>query len=119
MSGYLITRLQQIGLVAPAAVVTSAVLRGSYHLYQGWGGFTANLALGLFFGTLFVRWRRTWPLVIAHFLVDLTAGVAYIANHHRLPTGAVGPLLAAAVGLILGAIVLFAWKPAPERALAQ
>ena len=119
MSGYLITRLQQFGLVAPAAVVTSAVLRGSYHLYQGWGGFTANLALGLFFGTLFVRWRRTWPLVIAHFLVDLTAGVAYIANHHRLPTGAVGPLLAAAVGLILGAIVLFAWKPAPERALAQ
>lgn len=113
VAGYLITRLQQLRFAAPAAVVTSAVLRGSYHLYQGWGGFLGNLALGLFFGTLFIRWRRTWPLVIAHFLVDTAAGIAYIANHHHLPSGVVGPILAAAVGIALGAFVLFR-VPAPE-----
>jgi membrane protease YdiL (CAAX protease family) len=116
--GYLITRLQQLRFSAPAAVVTSAVLRGSYHLYQGWGGFAGNLTLGLFFGTLFIKWRRTWPLVIAHFLVDTAAGIGYIANHHHLPSGIVGPILAALVGVAVGAIVLFrvpAPRPVPSR----
>ena len=57
----------------------SAVLRGSYHLYQGWGGFVGNLILGVAFGSIFLRWRRTWPLVVAHITVDVLAGVAYIA----------------------------------------
>jgi membrane protease YdiL (CAAX protease family) len=79
--GYLIRRLRQIGWMAPAAVLGSAVLRATYHLYQGWGGFAGNLLLGLAFGFVFVRWRRTWPLVTAHFLVDTAAGIAYIALH--------------------------------------
>lgn len=77
--GYFIRRLEQIGWAVPAALLTSAVLRGSYHLYQGWGGFAGNLLLGLAFGVVFLRWRRTWPLVTAHFLVDTLAGLAYIA----------------------------------------
>lgn len=76
--GYLIRRLEQIGWAAPAALLASALLRGTYHLYQGWGGFAGNLLLGLAFGFIFVRWRRTWPLVTAHFLVDTLAGIAYI-----------------------------------------
>jgi membrane protease YdiL (CAAX protease family) len=76
--GYLVRRLGQLGWSGRAAVATSAALRGSYHLYQGWGGFAGNLALGLVFGYAFLRWRRTWPLVFAHALVDILAGVAYI-----------------------------------------
>jgi membrane protease YdiL (CAAX protease family) len=76
--GYVIRRLEQLGAAAAAALVGSAVLRGSYHLYQGWGGFTGNLLLGLFFGAVFLRWRRTWPLVVAHFAIDVMAGAAYI-----------------------------------------
>jgi membrane protease YdiL (CAAX protease family) len=76
--GYLIRRLEQLGWAAAGALVASAVLRGSYHLYQGWGGFTGNLLLGLFFGLVFLRWRRTWPLVVAHFAIDVLAGAAYI-----------------------------------------
>jgi membrane protease YdiL (CAAX protease family) len=83
--GYLTTRLQQLGLTAAAAVGASALLRGTYHLYQGWGGFTGNLALGLFFGVVFVRTRRTWPLVIAHFLLDVGAGVGYLLFREHLP----------------------------------
>jgi uncharacterized protein len=83
--GYLVTRLQQAGAVAWVAVGTSALLRGSYHLYQGWGGFAGNLAMGLFFGVLFVRWRRTWPFVVAHFLLDLGAGIGYLVFREHLP----------------------------------
>lgn len=81
--GYLIRRLEQTGWSALAAVATSAVLRGSYHLYQGWSAFVGNLALGLAFGYAFQRWRRTWPLVTAHFAVDVLAGVAYIGLRGR------------------------------------
>src|SRR5207247_4789137 len=35
--GYLIRRLQQVGWSPLVALVASAALRGSYHLYQGWG----------------------------------------------------------------------------------
>lgn len=77
--GYLIRRLEQLGWPGNTAVLTSALLRGTYHLYQGWGGFAGNFALGLAFGYAFRRWRRTWPLVTAHFVVDSLAGLAYIA----------------------------------------
>jgi membrane protease YdiL (CAAX protease family) len=83
--GYLITRLEQIGWSTVAAVVTSALLRGSYHLYQGWGGFLGNLAMGLLFGILFVRWRRTWPFVLAHFVLDVGAGVGFLVFREHLP----------------------------------
>ena len=76
--GYLIHRLEQVRWPSAAAIGASALLRGTYHLYQGWGGFTGNLALGLAFGYAFTRWRRTWPLVMAHFLVDTLAGIGYI-----------------------------------------
>jgi membrane protease YdiL (CAAX protease family) len=76
--GYLVRRLEQIGWAGPAALATSAVLRGTYHLYQGWGGFTGNLLLGAIFGAVYLKWRRTWPLVVAHFVIDALAGLGYI-----------------------------------------
>jgi membrane protease YdiL (CAAX protease family) len=85
--GYLVTRLQQVGWTPVAAVVGSAVLRGSYHLYQGWGGFAGNLLMGLLFGFLFLRWRRTWPFVITHFLLDASAAVGWLLLHQHLPGG--------------------------------
>jgi membrane protease YdiL (CAAX protease family) len=83
--GYLVTRLQQLRWSPVAAVVGAAVLRGSYHLYQGWGGFAGNLLMGLLFGLLFLRWRRTWPFVVAHFLLDVGAGVGYLLFRQHLP----------------------------------
>ena len=84
--GYLITRLQQLSWSPVHAIVASALLRGSYHLYQGWGGFAGNVAMGLLFGYLFLRWgRRTWPFVVAHALLDLGAGVGFILFRESLP----------------------------------
>ena len=84
--GYLVTRLQQLSWSPLAAVAASALLRGSYHLYQGVGGFVGNVAMGALFGFLFLRWgRRTWPFVVAHVLLDVGAGVGFILFRDRLP----------------------------------
>jgi membrane protease YdiL (CAAX protease family) len=82
---YLVTRLRQLGLTEIGAVGASALLRATYHLYQGWGGFLGNLAMGLLFGFFFVRTRRAWPLVVAHFLLDVGAGVGYLLFREHLP----------------------------------
>ena len=83
--GYLLHRLEQLGWNAAGALWASALLRASYHLYQGWGGFAGNLLLGLAFGYAFQRWRRTWPLVVAHAAVDVLAGIGYILFRGKIP----------------------------------
>jgi membrane protease YdiL (CAAX protease family) len=82
---YLVTRLRQLGLTEVSAVGASALLRGSYHLYQGWGGFLGNVAMGVLFGFVFTRTRRAWPIVVAHFLLDVTAGIGYLLFREHLP----------------------------------
>jgi membrane protease YdiL (CAAX protease family) len=75
--GYFITRLRQLGLGENASLLSAAVLRGSYHLYQGFGGFLGNLIMGLVFGRFWQRTNRLWPLVIGHTLIDVVAFVGY------------------------------------------
>lgn len=75
--GYLITRLRQLGLHENSSLLVAAVLRGSYHLYQGFGGFVGNLVMGLVFGRVWQRTNRLWPLVVAHTLLDVVAFVGY------------------------------------------
>lgn len=75
--GYLITRLEQLGWRQYTALLAAAVLRGSYHLYQGFGGFVGNLVMGLVFGFYWQRTKRLWPLVIAHTILDVVAFVGY------------------------------------------
>jgi membrane protease YdiL (CAAX protease family) len=80
---YLLTRLRQLGLRTPVAITISALIRGSYHLYQGLGGFFGNAAMGLLFGWLYTRWGRVTPLVVAHTVLDVVAFVGYalLAGH--------------------------------------
>ncbi|MGD9485444.1 CPBP family intramembrane glutamic endopeptidase [Streptomyces sp. TRM70308] len=75
--GYLLRRLDQLGWGPLAAIGASALLRGSYHLYQGVGGFVGNVAMGVIFGWLYRRWGRVGPLVAAHALIDIVAFVGY------------------------------------------
>jgi membrane protease YdiL (CAAX protease family) len=82
--GYLLRRLDQLGWSPARALAASALLRGAYHLYQGFGGFFGNLALGLLFGRLYQTRGRTTPLVIAHFLIDSAAGLGYLALRGRV-----------------------------------
>ncbi|MFI0926749.1 CPBP family intramembrane glutamic endopeptidase [Streptomyces sp. NPDC021012] len=75
--GYLLRRLGQLGWTPMAALVASSVLRGSYHLYQGVGGFIGNMVMGVVFVLLYRRWGRVGPLVVAHALLDIVAFVGY------------------------------------------
>ena len=81
--GYLLSRLDKLGVRPSRAIALSAVIRGSYHLYQGVGAFVGNAAMGLIFGYLYRRWGRVMPLLIAHFLIDAVTFVGYalLAGH--------------------------------------
>jgi membrane protease YdiL (CAAX protease family) len=74
---FLIDRLGMKGWRFWAVLLTSALLRGSYHLYQGFGGFVGNAIMGAVFVLVYRRWGRLGPLVVAHFILDLVSFVGY------------------------------------------
>jgi membrane protease YdiL (CAAX protease family) len=89
VAGYLLHRLRQLGWNDGPALAVSSVLRGSYHLYQGLGGFAGNAVMGVVFGWLYQRWGRVAPLVVAHTLMDSVAFVGYallVGHVSWLPT---------------------------------
>lgn len=74
---YLLTRLRALGWSDNSALAASALLRGSYHLYQGLGGGIGNVVMGVIFGRYWQRTCRLWPLVIAHAVIDVVAYIGY------------------------------------------
>jgi membrane protease YdiL (CAAX protease family) len=81
--GFLLTRLRQLKVSPVVALVAVSLLRGAYHLYQGFGAGLGNFAMGLVFGYAWQRTGRLWPLVFAHALIDAVAFVGYalLAGH--------------------------------------
>ncbi|CAN5249187.1 CPBP family intramembrane metalloprotease [soil metagenome] len=75
--GYLFARLRDLGWGTWSIIVLTALLRGSYHLYQGFGAFLGNAAMGVLFGWLYSRHGRLLPLVIAHVAIDTAVFVGY------------------------------------------
>ena len=84
MVGYLFRRWTQAGWGTWTVIATSALVRGSYHLYQGFGGFVGNVAMGLLLGWVYTRTRRVMPLVVAHTLLDVVAFVGYAVLADRV-----------------------------------
>src|SRR3984893_5730687 len=87
--GYLLSRLDKLGVKPGAAIAISAVIRGSYHLSQGAGAFVGNAAMGVIFGLFYRRYGRVTPLIIAHTLIDAVTFVGYapLAGHVSLLAG--------------------------------
>ena len=75
--GYLFARLRDLGWKTWPIILSAALLRGSYHLYQGFGAFVGNFAMGALFGWLYSRYGRVLPLVIAHFMIDTAIFLGY------------------------------------------
>jgi membrane protease YdiL (CAAX protease family) len=75
--GYLYARLRDLGWGQWKIIVGAALLRGTYHLYQGFGAFVGNFAMGLLFGWLYTRFGRLMPLIVAHFVLDAAIFVGY------------------------------------------
>ena len=85
MVGYLFSRWGSVGWGTWRIIVTSALIRGSYHLYQGFGGFVGNFVMGLVFGWFYTRSKRVMPLVVAHTILDVVAFVGYALLKDHLP----------------------------------
>lgn len=75
--GYLFERLGRLGWGKWQVICASAMLRGSYHLYQGIGPFIGNVAMGMIFGYVYSRKGRVMPLAIAHAFLDVAGFVGY------------------------------------------
>lgn len=56
---------------AAFAITFSAAIRFLCHLYHGALASVTILPLGIIFAAVYWRWRRLWPLVVAHGVVDL------------------------------------------------
>jgi hypothetical protein len=80
---YFLHRAAQIGWKPWQQVAGSALVRAAYHLYQGFGGFLGNLAMGTVFAMLYRRWGRAMPFIWAHLFIDATAflGYYYLGGH--------------------------------------
>jgi uncharacterized protein len=75
--GFLLTRLRQLRVNPVAAILASSLLRGAYHLYQGFSAGLGNVVMGLVFAYVWRRTGRLWPLIIAHGIIDSVAYVGY------------------------------------------
>lgn len=76
---YLLERLRALRWSVPAMIVTSALLRGAYHLYQGPGMAAGNVIMGVLFAWWYHRYRRVMPLVVAHTVLDVVSFVGFAA----------------------------------------
>ena len=75
--GFLMERLRELRWPPAAIIAASALLRGSYHLYQGIGPFVGNAVMGVVFAEYYRRRHRVMPLVVAHTVLDIVAFVGY------------------------------------------
>jgi len=71
MRGYLITRLEDLWQNRWPPLVVSCLLFGLWHLYQSALGVAITTVAGVIYGLLFWRFRRLWPIVAAHAVVNL------------------------------------------------
>lgn len=69
VSGYLLTRLEQLGWSPRWALVLSLCLRTSYHIYYG-VGFLATIPFGYYVTRSFQKHRRLTRPIVTHFLYD-------------------------------------------------
>jgi membrane protease YdiL (CAAX protease family) len=70
-TGYFIQSLQRYGMWS--AVLASALFRTFLHAFHGVTALVIIFPVGLVFGFIYWRWRRLWPLFIAHVLFDVFA----------------------------------------------
>ena len=77
MLGFLFSYARKLRLGLWTTIIGSAVIRGSYHLYQGAGPMIGNMLMGVVFGWAYHKYGRVMPLVIAHFMLDAIGFVGY------------------------------------------
>lgn len=62
--GYIFKRFEKYH--STIIIIGSLMVRASYHTYQGWANFPIVFILGLVFGLYYIRYKKLWPLIMAH-----------------------------------------------------
>ncbi|MHB1508298.1 MAG: CPBP family intramembrane glutamic endopeptidase [Acidimicrobiales bacterium] len=102
--GYLVRRLEQIGLRPIWVVLIAVSVRGSYHLYYGWGVLPILLWATISV-LMYRRFRRLGPFIIVHMLWDV--GLFFV-----------GPFLIGEILVLTPLSVVFSamwWRYIPPR----
>ena len=73
MRGYFIERLEFLFGSTSKSVLFSSIVFCSYHIYQGVSGTFHIFIFGIIYGLLYCKYRRIWPLVIAHSLQNIVS----------------------------------------------
>ena len=77
MRAYLIDRLEKLFGSTWIAIVLSALLFGSYHIYQGVTGLVCATLMGVVFGIHYSRYRKLLPIVVAHTIYNVFSYAIY------------------------------------------
>lgn len=88
--GYLVRRLEQLGLRSSWVVVTAVLVRVSYHLYYGWNA--VPIALWALASVLvYLRIRRLLPFILCHIAWDVAIPFRafYASAYHLMLTAAI------------------------------
>lgn len=83
--GYLFQRLRELAVPLWVIIIAQSFLRAAYHLYQGFGAFAGNFAMGLIFGAIYAKTGRLAPLIVGHTLIDVVAFVGYPVAVNFMP----------------------------------
>jgi membrane protease YdiL (CAAX protease family) len=75
LNGYLFKRLEN--LKQPIIIFTSLAIRVSYHTYQGWYCLFSLLPFGIVLTLYYSRYKKLWPVIIAHTLNNLFIHLYY------------------------------------------
>jgi membrane protease YdiL (CAAX protease family) len=74
--GFAMAALTRAGLPVWGVVLSSSMLFGLAHLYQGRGGIVSTLVIGTVFAAARIAYDGLLPVMLWHFAVDAVAGVA-------------------------------------------
>ena len=73
MRGYFIERLEYLLGSTSKGIIFSSILFSSYHIYQGGIGTFYVFIFGVIYGIIYCKYRRIWPLAIAHSLHNIVS----------------------------------------------
>ena len=85
--GFAMAVIGRTGLPTGAVILSSAILFGLAHLYQGRAGFVSTMVLGILFGISRAALGSLLPVIAWHVGVDVVAGMAgprYLINKKEL-----------------------------------
>lgn len=77
MRGYLTSRILAATSTEWLALFIPAILFSLWHCYEGPLGVINAFSIGVLLGYAFLKTRRIWPLIVAHFLYDATITYSY------------------------------------------